>query len=247
MNAALNVIALPGASGRRYIQLARDLADRIEAGDFAPGDRLPPERELATQLEVSRTTVREALLALELMRYVDIRVGSGVFVLSPPASVERTETPDEAGPFEIVEMRRVVEGAAARWAAGRMSEAQLTALWRAHRRMKGAIDDVPTFDRADREFHAVIAEGAGNALVERTIRELWDMRGGPMWSRWYDQTRSRENRMRSLLEHERIARALQRGLADAAQTAMHGHIDVLAERFFELDLDPSADAMRRSS
>ncbi|MEM7565987.1 MAG: FCD domain-containing protein [Pseudomonadota bacterium] len=244
---ALNVIALPGASERRYIRLARDLAARIEAGDFAPGDRLPPERELAAQLEVSRTTVREALLALELMRYVDIRVGSGVFVLSPPAAIEASVEPDEVGPFETVEMRRVVEGAAARWAAARMDEAQIAGLWRVHRRMERAVDDVPAYDRADREFHALIAEGAGNALMERTIRELWDMRGGPMWRRWYDQTRSRENRLRTILEHERIARSIERGLPEAAQTAMHGHIDVLAERFFQLDIDPAADAIRRTS
>lgn len=244
---ALNVVALPGASERRYIRLARDLAARIEGGDFAPGDRLPPERELATQLEVSRTTVREALLALELMRYVDIRVGAGVFVRLPPASVERSEEPDEAGPFEVVEMRRMVEGAAAGWAASRMTEQQLASLWRTHRRMETMIDDVVAYDRADREFHSIIAEGAGNALVERAIRELWDMRRGRMWRRWYDQTRSRENRVRTLVEHERIARALQRGLPEAAATAMQGHIDVLAERFFELDLDPVGDAQRRTS
>ena len=238
----MNVIHLPQASERRYIRLARDLADRIARGEFATGDRLPPERELATELSVSRTTVREALLALELMGHVEIRVGSGVFVLDPPEEAPAADEPDEAGPFEIVELRRTVEGDAARLAATRMSERQIERLWKAQRQMADAVDDVPTFDRADRDFHAVIAEGSGNALMERMIRDLWGMRRGAMWRRWYDQTRSRENRVRSILEHERIAQALRRRLPEVAATAMQGHIDVLADRFFELDLDPSEAA-----
>jgi DNA-binding FadR family transcriptional regulator len=240
----MSVVRLPPASDRRYIRLARELAKRIADGEFAPGDRLPPERELAVALQVSRNTVREALLALELMRRVEIRLGAGVFVLDPPEEPGDEGEPDEAGPFEIVEMRRTVEGDAARKAAIRMPAERVQRLWAAHRRMQAALDDVPSFDRADRVFHALIAEGSGNALIERAVRDLWGMRHGPMWRLWYGQTRSRRNRERSVADHERIARAIDRRLPDAAETAMHAHIDVLADRFFELDLEPAAPGAR---
>ena len=238
-------IDLPLGNDRRYLGIARNLAQRIEAGEFKPGYRLPPERELAATLEVSRTTIREALLALELMRHVDIRVGSGVFVVSPPARVAGVlpgEPPDEGGPFEIVEIRRTIEGDAAYKATLRMDDGALDMLDAAQARMGAALDNVPEFDRADAQFHAIIAEGAGNALIARYVRELWGMRRGTMWQRWYDQTRSRANRVRSLQEHARIAKAIRRRLPDAAATAMQAHIDVLADRFFELDIEPATES-----
>ena len=75
----MNVFELP-LGNRRYLDIARQLAAEIESGTYREGERLPPERELAQTLDVSRTTVREALLALEIMRFIEIRVGSGVFL-----------------------------------------------------------------------------------------------------------------------------------------------------------------------
>ena len=68
-------------SNRRYNQITRQLIESIQVGEYPVGDKLPPERELAEKLNVSRTTLREAFIALELMRYVDIRIGSGIYVL----------------------------------------------------------------------------------------------------------------------------------------------------------------------
>ena len=68
-------------SNRRYNQITRQIIESIQAGEYTVGDKLPPERELAEKLNVSRTTLREAFIALELMRYVDIRIGSGIYVL----------------------------------------------------------------------------------------------------------------------------------------------------------------------
>ncbi len=236
-----NILDLPGSGERRYLQIAKNLAEQIDSGTYAMGTKLPPERELAASLEVSRTTVREALLALELMRYVEIRLGSGVFVL-PKSDRQSSEAEsvlaDEVGPFEIVEMRRVLEGGVAAKAAERISDKQLVRLTQCHEQMASCVDDIAGFDRADREFHALIAEASGNSLMERYVRELWQMRGGALWPRWYDQTRSRTNRLHSVADHERILTALRRRLPDVAGTAMQAHIDILADRFFELDLDP---------
>lgn len=239
-----NILNLPGIGERRYLQIAKNLAAQIDSEVYPLGTKLPPERELAASLEVSRTTVREALLALELMRYVEIRIGSGVFVL-PKIERQTTEPEtvlaDELGPFEIVEVRRVLEGAIASKAAERISADQLENLAQCLEQMRTCVDDVPGFDRYDREFHALIAAASGNSLMERYVRELWQMRSGALWSRWYDQTRRRSNRLQSIAEHERILTALRRRLPEVAGTAMRAHIDVLADRFFELNLDPQEE------
>lgn len=234
----MNKLDLP-SGGRRYLQIAQDLAERINRGDFATGDKLPPERELASHLQVSRTTVREALLALEIMRYVEIRVGSGVVVLSETMrDRDRGDLidSDAVGPWEVLEVRRVVEGQAAFLAATRMSDAHLLLLEANIARMGNAYDDVPAFDAADEEFHRLIAQGTENNLLVSYVEHLWQMRQSALWSTWYGKTRRRENRERSAEDHRIIYLAIKRQDPSMAMTAMQAHLDVLAGRFFELKL-----------
>lgn len=226
-------------SRRRYLQIARDLANQINDGTYRTGDRLPPERELSVQLQVSRTTVREALLALEIMHFVEIRVGSGVFVL--PEHMRDTSYGDLAqseavGPWEVLEARRTIEAQTAFQAALRADDEMLKAIGETVDRMEAAIDDIPRFDVADAEFHALIARASGNSVFESYVAHLWKMRQGAMWSTWYDKTRKPSNRVRSVADHRAIHDALKRRLPDVAQTAMQGHLDVLAGRFFALNL-----------
>ncbi len=237
----MSALDLPGG-GRRYLQVAQQLADQINAGDYATGERLPPERDLATQLGVSRTTVREALLALEIMRFIEIRVGSGVYVLSEHLRDRNRGdliATDAVGPWEVLEARRVVEGHSAYAAAQRATEPQLDAIEATVDRMAAAIDDIPVFDQADVEFHALIAQAAGNGVIESYVAHLWRMRESNLWSRWYDLTRKPSNRRRSVQDHRDILRAMRRRMPENAKTAMQAHIDVLGDRFFELRLEPT--------
>ncbi|MEF2074270.1 FadR/GntR family transcriptional regulator [Consotaella aegiceratis] len=231
---------LPQAGERRYLQIANDLVARMAAGEFPAGSRLPPERELAASLQVSRATVREALLALELMRYVEIRLGSGVFVLPEQArEFERTISlvPETAGPSEVLEMRRLIEGESAYRAAQRGTEAQFEAIGAAVENMQSAINDLPRFDRADVEFHLLIAKASGNSLIESYVGHLWEqMRANPMWDRWYERTRHPANRRRSAQDHAAIHYALTRRIPEVAATAMRAHVDVLAQRFMDLNI-----------
>src|SRR5450631_2937949 len=94
---------------RLYRQIADQIAALIDGGEFKPGARLPPERDLARQLGVSRPSVREALIALEVEGYVEVRVGSGVYVIGPGRAA-RTETlPADSGPFELIKARWLIE------------------------------------------------------------------------------------------------------------------------------------------
>src|SRR6266478_3085008 len=97
---------------RVYRQVADQLRNLLAEGNYPPGARLPPERDIAVQLKVSRTTVREALIALELAGLVEVRGGSGVYVTALPRSGTLTieSTDSGPGPFELLQARRLLEG-----------------------------------------------------------------------------------------------------------------------------------------
>src|SRR3954471_22770589 len=93
---------------RLYRQIADQIAALIERGEYGAGARLPPERDLAKQLGVSRASVREALIALEVEGYVEVRVGSGVYVTGREAA-PAASLPADSGPFELIRARWIIE------------------------------------------------------------------------------------------------------------------------------------------
>lgn len=232
----MNVLDLP-IGRRRYLDIARKLAADIEHGRYAVGERLPPERELAQTLDVSRTTVREALLALEIMRFIEIRVGSGVFVLD---DTQRTQSdfaePDSAPPSDVLAARRTIEGETAALAAKNALSTDIIKMQATIDEMAASIHDIARFDVADAAFHTLIAKAAGNDVLAGFVAHLWRMREGNMWSLWYDQTRHPSHREKSVEYHQTILRAIERRAPDAARTAMQTHLDGLAERFYQLKL-----------
>src|SRR4051812_33766107 len=114
-------------SDRLYRKIARQLSELIAAGEFKNGQRLPSERELAEQLGVSRPSVREALIALEIEGKVEVRVGSGVFVTEgkPHRLAIASTVPQGEGPFELLQARITVEGEVAALAAANPTEAEI--------------------------------------------------------------------------------------------------------------------------
>src|SRR5690349_3269825 len=94
---------------RLYRQIADQIAALIERGEYRPGQRLPPERDLAKQLGVSRPSVREALIALEVEGYVEVRIGSGVYVVDRTDKDAVAPLPADSGPFELIKARWLIE------------------------------------------------------------------------------------------------------------------------------------------
>jgi DNA-binding FadR family transcriptional regulator len=177
----------PVSVTRLYRVIANQIIERITQGDFVPGSRLPSERELAEQLQVSRTSVREALIALEMEGRVEVRVGSGVYVrdgaaggaslsgrLNPSVDIQASGTHPahkDVGAFELLQVQLMIEPEAAAMAANHATEEQLAAIEAAARAMEGS--DTPRL--FNRLFHLAIGEASGNAAMALTVRNLWDI------------------------------------------------------------------------
>jgi GntR family transcriptional repressor for pyruvate dehydrogenase complex len=207
---------------RLFRRIAEQLAAMIARGDLPPGSRLPGERDLATRLNVSRPSLREALIALELEGLVEVRGGSGVYVRAP-APKPPGAAADAPGPFDVLEARAVVEPecaalAARRDAAARSAVAEAFARFAASR-AAGLSDD-----EADRAFHLAIAEVSGNAALARLVALLWRDQGAPLASRLTDLSVSPARRRDNLAEHAAIAEAIAAGHSTAARAAMRRHL-----------------------
>jgi len=230
---------------RLYRQVADQLRGLIEDGAFAPGARLPPERELAEKLGISRPTVREALIVLEVEGRVRIRVGSGVYVAQPGAAKRIQAAPIHAeGPFEVLQAREFVESAIVEEAARRASAKDIAELERILDAMARAVQPSPEALRLDRQFHVAIAGILGNGLLERMVGELFDQRVNPYFSQLASYFENSASWAAALAEHRLIAARIKARDAEGARQAMRAHLQASRDRFSQSFGDPAPRATR---
>jgi len=220
-------------SQRLYERITQQIAAEIDKGVYAIGQRLPSERDLAQKFRVSRTTIREAMIALELDGLVDVRTGSGVYVThkSPPEGAHESR---DVGPFELLEARRAIEGEACAMAALRITDEQLAQLSQLVKEMRDENKrSVESSEDADRRFHELIAAATENSGMISAVQMLWDARVRS------PQNRSMSAKVRSLGikpridEHLVIVNALKKRDANAARAAMRDHLTRVLEATFE--------------
>ena len=218
------------AGERTYQRLAEQIIGLIIQGEFVPGARLPSERNLAERFQVSRTAVREAVIALEVQDLVEVRLGSGIYVRDQPASVKPVYVPAGPGPFELLRARRLLEGELAAQAAELRKDADIDSLYAALAAMRDHQDDKRANEAADLQFHQRIAAATGNAVLVQMVNALWDQLRGPIWMRLEEHFHTPELRKASLQDHQKIFSAIAGRDAAGARSAMHAHIDrVMAE------------------
>ncbi|MGZ5040094.1 MAG: FadR/GntR family transcriptional regulator [Usitatibacter sp.] len=217
---------------RLYRQIADQIADLIERGEYGKGQRLPPERDLARQLGVSRPSVREALIALEVEGYVEVRIGSGVYVIGPrPAAAAIEPLPEDSGPFELINARRLIESECAALAAKQVTKAQVRAMEEALDQMQADRDKGVMPLASDRLFHLRIAEASGNSALALVVKTLWDQRTGPLFLRLEHHFDTPSLWDVAIREHREIVAAIARRDAGAARAAMRRHMNHAAKRF----------------
>jgi DNA-binding FadR family transcriptional regulator len=227
---------------RLYRQIAGQIGTLIDSGEFAAGSRLPPERELAVLLGVSRTSVREALISLEIAGRVEVRVGTGIFVRAQsghrtvlhapgPGAADQNGHDAGPGPFELLAARRLIEGEIAALAARKIRPAGIAALRATIERMRDHGDDFEQRDDADRAFHVAIAEATGNGTFALVVEALWEQRRGELWTRIEEHFHTKALRAKTLSDHTAIVDALAARDGDAARAAMHRHLARVEREF----------------
>lgn len=229
----------PVTTTRLYVQIARQIADAVQQEQFKVGDRLPPERTLAEELNVSRASVREALSALEILGIVESRSGNGTFVRRLPTEWTYLGTvfdefvAREDSPHEVLEARRLLEPMIAQLAAERATAEQLSLIEQALQALANAVATGAARAAADSSFHLAIANGAGNSVLVRQVQLLVATMQGQLWTSLNQRTpKDTVLAQKFLADHQRIYHALLERNPNAAAEAMLQHINNVAEDFF---------------
>lgn len=235
---------------RRYLVVADGILAAIGTGHLAAGDRLPTERQLAEICGASRTTVRDALLALELSGVVEVRPGSGCYVSSLKSPRRRTSSVMlDAVPRELLEARLHLEPAVAGICAEHLGAEAIADLRALVDRCesegeRGAPEDLGPFLTLSHEFHAELAARCGNSILADLTRQLVDVTAHPLWQVVNAMhVRSRETRAGQIAEHRAVIDAVERGDSAAAEAAMRLHLGGLESGIF--GTDKPAPALRR--
>lgn len=216
---------LQAVSNRKlYIQIADQIRDQIRNGSVEPGQQLPSERDLALSLGVSRPTVREALIALEVAELVEVRVGVGAFVRKRDNAAE--DLPEHsASPLEVMAVRRLLEPEVAALASQNISPEGTARLAEAMRRMRQETQAGHWSSEGDRMLHMTLADACGNALLREMLDSLWTSRSGKVDTRFHQHLADiGEVRAHIQADHEAIIAAVVSGNADAAREAMARHL-----------------------
>jgi DNA-binding FadR family transcriptional regulator len=208
-------------SRRLYLQIADQVRSLIATGEFSPGSRLPAERELARQFGVSRPSMREALIALEVEGYVEVRPGSGIIVTTPESGAQ--DCSGDEGPLEVLRVRSLIEGSVAEEVAKLIEQKDIAAL----ERILVTMDNEATSagrQSADREFHLYITAKLENKVLLRMVTGLLDQGERP-WARQFAvHFDNVETWTAVLAEHRDIVAALATRKPERARKAMRNHL-----------------------
>jgi DNA-binding FadR family transcriptional regulator len=226
------------APQRLYRQIAEQLRQLMASGEFALGSRLPAERDLALQLGVSRPSVREALIALEVEGMIEVRTGSGIYVRQNSAAKSTASaaesddnTPANWGPLEVMSARILVEAEVAALAAANAQKGDLKAIKSGLQQMKleAARDEVPR--QGDEAFHEAIAQACGNSVLLDTVQRYWMARNGPLFERLGDYFEHPVSWQTAIAEHMEVMHAIEARDSSAARKAMQKHLKQAHKRY----------------
>lgn len=215
---------------RLYVRVSHELKNYLHEQGLGVGDRLPSETELSRSLGVSRATVREAIVALEVSGVLSVRRNVGAVVLSLSEELPIQVVGAEAGPFEQIGVRLLLEPEAARLAAIHRTDEQCDSMEKAIEMMVGENRAGFETEEGDMRFHLIIARSSGNSLLRSHIESLWDMRHeGKLWSQMQRSVDLNLNRTRAVFQHMRILESIRSQNPEGAERAMAQHLTSVRE------------------
>ncbi len=224
---------------RQYRQVADQIMALVAAQGLAGGQRLPSERDLSERLGVSRPSLREALIALEVEGWIEIRKGSGIY-LGESGSGHALHA-DAESPMELLQARCILESAIAEQVAPLVTPDLVAALDDNLRQMAAAMDRTPLAIRIDGAFHDLIASGLGNSVLSGLIAQIFQRRLTPIFARYSAHFEGPPTWREALAEHRLIRDALAARDAAASAAAMRHHLTQSQRRFNETVLGERAE------
>lgn len=240
-----------------YDVVARQLEDMIESRRLRPGDRLPAERQLAQELGVSRSSVREAIQKLASRGRLASRPGGGTFVQAPPAAARPTwdasaitapllpvVLDDPAYRYDVLEIRHALEATSAWLAAQRATDAERARIRAGFETMAGLHggNDPAAEARADAAFHIAIAEASHNLVLIHVMHGLFALLQANVSQnreKLYTLPRVAEP---LLAQHRALLEAIEAGDAERAREAARAHIDFVHDSLHRIDQDEARRA-----
>jgi GntR family transcriptional regulator, transcriptional repressor for pyruvate dehydrogenase complex len=227
----------PVKNTKVYEQVIEQIKEMITSGKLKKGDRLPPERELVEQLQVSRTSIREAIRALQIIGLVECRQGGGNFIkesfensLFEPLSIMFVL--QNSKPEEILELRKIVEVETAALAAEKINDKELKELKAIIDQLR-ASDDEELNATLDKKFHYRIAHASGNFLVVSVLSAVSSLVDSFIKDAREMILKQNENKEVLMEHHENIYNALLHHDISMAAKVMRKHLDFVTEYLSE--------------
>ncbi|MEA1062468.1 transcriptional regulator ExuR [Erwinia sp. HR93] len=219
---------------RLYQQLATELKQRIETGTYQVGDKLPAERFIAEERNVSRTVVREAIIMLEVEGYVEVRKGSGIHVIANQA--RNGSQPDERlefanfGPFELLQARQLIESNIAEFAATQVTKPDIIKLMEIQEKARS--EKCFRDSEWDLQFHVQVALATQNSALAAIVEKMWTQRAhNPYWQKLHEHI-DRHAADHWCADHDEILKALIRKDPHGAKLAMWQHLENTRQMLF---------------
>ncbi|MGD8562158.1 MAG: FadR/GntR family transcriptional regulator [Desulfarculaceae bacterium] len=210
-----------------FVKIINQIKDQISSGDLLPGDRLPPERQLAEMMGVNRHTVREALKTLEYMGVVECKTGMGTIInnLGQDLLIDQISQAAGFSPqqllSDIMELRLLLEPGIAALAAERATDSELAAMQEAMNDLEKEFSNSCLGTDADERLHIALAKATHNATIYRLAGPMLKM-----LAQYREKSlKIKSRRSETLKEHNKIFQAVKNRQPQAASEAMTQHLN----------------------
>jgi DNA-binding FadR family transcriptional regulator len=214
---------------RKFWQVVEKIQSLINEGVYPPESLLPDERELAQSFEVSLLTIRDAIVALEVMEVVESKTSKKVLVLRPSPK-SSGDNNDNISALELVQARALIEGEAAALAAKSITDAELADLKEALNQIKNN----ENIAQADMNFHMIISKATKNSAIHYAVKRFWTLRNDHEEIEKVCDTVCGKFSYDIHDEHKKIYLAIANGDSREARRTMHEHFNRLINPLFEL-------------
>jgi len=224
---------------RKSTYAAKQLLSAIREGTYKIGDQIPPERELAERMGISRPLIREALSALQVAGIIESRAGDGTYVRNLIGSGNLKKQvlsilEDNEKPIDVIEAREILEEGIVKLAADRASADNIEEIEKVLVEEREAAEEInyARYVRADRNFHLAIASASHNPLLKVVVAPLIQIMGQSLWGGIDQLYLFNEPYIKQTLdEHSQIFDGIRQGRMKVAAKAMRKHLENSKQRF----------------